>query len=205
MKKLTLALSLLALVAAGGWAVASEDTPASTAAIGSAAPAFSLQDSEGNTHSLEQYRGRIVVLEWTNPECPFVVRHYNERTMQTMAAAMGEQDVVWLSINSSHFINADKANEERAQFGTTYPTLLDASGTVGRAYGARTTPHMYVIDAEGVLRYMGAIDDDPRGNKEAGERVNYVQQAVDALRAGEAPPTTSTQAYGCTVKYEGVR
>jgi len=169
------------------------------AVVGEPAPAFTLQDETGATHSLEQYRGKIVVLEWTNPQCPFVVRHYNAGTMAGLAETAGD-DMVYLAVNSSHFNTPEDSAAWRAQHGLSYPTLQDAPGDTGRAYGARTTPHMYVIDAEGVLAYAGAIDDDARGSAES--PTNHVAAAVAALRAGERPDPSSTQPYGCTVKYE---
>lgn len=204
MKPFALLASALLVVAALS-ASAAADTPAATAAIGQPAPAFSLPDETGTTHTLEQYRGRIVVLEWTNPECPFVVRHYNERTMHNLINDFVGDQVVWLSIDSSHHRNAEMAAADKARFEMTPPVLLDTDGTVGRAYGARTTPHMYVIDAEGVLRYMGAIDDDARGRQSAEERTHYVRNALTAMRAGNQPDPSSTTPYGCSVKYEGVQ
>lgn len=171
----------------------------SGAVVGQPAPEFTLVDEAGNTHTLSQYRGRIVVLEWTNPECPFIERHYNANTIENIATAYPETVQV-LSINSTHDNTAEESQAWKAAQGFAYPTLLDADGTVGHLYGARTTPHMFVIDTEGVLQYAGAIDDDPRGNSDAPN--NYVTAAIDALLAGNAPSSTSTTPYGCTVKYE---
>lgn len=171
-----------------------------TAVVGQAAPDFTLTDSDGTSHTLSQYQGQTVVLEWTNPGCPFVVRHYNDGALPAFRASLGD-DVVWLSVNSTHAGHADAALIEGGNEGQTWPTLLDGDGAVGRAYGARTTPHMYVIDAEGTLAYAGAIDSDPRGSQDAAERTNYVQAAVTALAAGEPVPTSTTEPYGCSVKY----
>jgi hypothetical protein len=129
-----------------------------------------------------------------------VVRHYNDGALPAFRASLGD-DVVWLSVNSTHAGHADAALIEGGNEGQTWPTLLDGDGAVGRAYGARTTPHMYVIDAEGTLAYAGAIDSDPRGSQDAAERTNYVQAAVTALAAGEPVPTSTTEPYGCSVKY----
>lgn len=182
---------------------AAQEGSAARAVVGQPAPDFTLQDHEGRTHRLADYRGKIVVLEWTNPECPFVVRHYNARTMQRLAQTLAGDDFVWLSINSTHHNRVEQTLESIQTYGLPFPVLQDQSGDVGRLYGARTTPHMYVIDAQGVLRYAGAIDDDPRGRSENPD--NYVQRAVAALRAAQPVDPSSTQAYGCTVKYEGVR
>jgi peroxiredoxin len=171
----------------------------SQAVVGQPAPSFTLQDEEGTTHSLEQYRGKIVVLEWTNPQCPFIVRHYNAGTMANIASHAGD-DMVFFAVNSSHFNTAADSQAWKEQRSLTFPTLQDSSGDVGRLYGARTTPHMYVIDAEGVLAYAGAVDDDPRGGTT--EPTNHVLAAVTALRSGARPDPSSTQPYGCTVKYE---
>ena len=168
---------------------------------GEPAPDFELPDAAGEVHRLSEYRGKVVVLEWTNPTCPFVMRHYKEGTMKTLAAAYADTQVVWLAINTTHYNTVEQTRQwEKAQE-LSYPTLLDPDGTVGRLYNARTTPHMFVIDTRGVLRYDGAIDDDPRGRKEAGERTQYVKSALDAVLSGEGPTQATTRPYGCSVKY----
>jgi peroxiredoxin len=173
------------------------------AQVGAAAPAFSLEALDGTTHTLEQYKGKVVVLEWFNPECPIVVRHYRANTMKQLAARYKDQDVVWLAINSGADGvpgSSKERNQEAVEaWGIEYPVLLDPSGATGRLYDAKTTPHMYVIDREGVLRYAGAIDSDPRGKSE--QKTNYVAQALDAVLAGQQVPTATTNAYGCGVKY----
>ncbi len=181
----------------GAAEVQAQDAP--TAVVGEAAPDFTLVDETGASHTLSSYAGQTVVLEWLNPECPYVVRHYAADTMENLAATLGD-DVVWLSVNSSHFNTAEDSQAFKAAEGFAYPTLLDTDGTVGHLYGARTTPHMYVIDGEGVLAYSGAIDDNPRGSLDA--PTNYVAAAVAALAAGERPSPSSTEPYGCSVKYE---
>lgn len=174
---------------------------ADTAEVGKPAPAFTLKDEAGKEHSLAQYKGKIVVLEWTNPECPFVQRHYTAGTMQKTLAGFDAKKVVWLAVDSSASHTAANATAWKKEKGFSYPVLLDPSGTVGHAYGAKTTPHMYVIDEKGVLRYAGAIDDDPRGNKKEGT-TNYVKTAVDALLSGKPVPASTTESYGCSVKYK---
>jgi peroxiredoxin len=171
-----------------------------SAAVGAPAPDFTLTDENGKTHTLAQYKGKTVVLEWTNPDCPFVKRHAAKGTMPTLANAWAKRDVVWLAVNSTHSNTAEKSRAYRAEKALPYPTLQDASGTVGKLYGAKTTPHMFVIDEAGVLRYMGAIDDDPHGDGE--KPSSYVESALTAVTTGKAPASPSTKPYGCSVKYK---
>lgn len=192
---------LSALFAVGtvlAWAGAAS-AQVDVATVGQPAPDFTLPDEDGNSHSLSDLAGQIVVLEWTSSTCPYVQRHYNSGNMQQTAAALSEQGVVWLAIDSTHYNTPADTQAWKATQGFAYPTLQDPEGTVGYLYGARTTPHMYVIDAAGILRYEGAIDDNPRGRLE--NPTNYVRQAVQALLSGEEVPVTSTDPYGCTVKY----
>jgi len=174
---------------------------ADTAQVGKPAPSFTLKDEAGKEHSLAKYKGKIVVLEWTNPGCPFVQRHYTANTMQKTFGAYDPAKVVWLAVDSTASNAPDKSAAWKKEKGFTYPVLQDPSGKVGKEYGARTTPHMYVIDDKGVVRYAGAIDDDARGNKTA-DTTNYVKTAVDALLSGKDVPTSTTEAYGCSVKYK---
>lgn len=179
-------------------AAAAAQTP--TATVGKAAPDFELKDEAGKSHKLSDYKGKIVVLEWTSPECPYVVRHYDKDTMQTSWDKLGNDKVVWLAVDSSNFVTPESAAEWKGKEGFKYPVLQDAAGDVGKLYEAKTTPHMYVIDAEGTLRYAGAIDNDPRGKEE--KITNYVEEAVSALLEGKDVPTSNTQPYGCSVKYK---
>ncbi len=172
---------------------------AETPRVGSPAPAFALADEEGVTHDLTRYRGKTVVLEWTNPGCPYVKRHYRADTMEKLAVQY-QADVVWLAVNSTHSNTPEESRAWKQEQGFQYATLQDADGSVGRLYGATTTPDMFVIDPEGVLRYAGAIDDDPRGKSEAPD--NYVDGAIGALLAGNNPDPAKTRPYGCSVKYE---
>jgi peroxiredoxin len=173
---------------------------AADAEVGKPAPAFKLKDEAGKEHSLEQYKGKVVVLEWVNPECPFVQRHYQADTMQTTLKGFDAKKVVWLAVDSSAHHTPETAAAFKKEEALSYPVLLDTDGKVGKAFGAKTTPHMYVIDAEGVLRYAGAIDDDPRGKNE--KDTNYVKTAVDALLTGKPVPASTTAPYGCSVKYK---
>ena len=184
----------------GASPAASDAEGVALATVGEPAPDFRLRDSAGQSHRLADYRGKIVILEWTSPECPFVRRHYGHDTdMVHTASALRGGDVVWLAIDSSHFNTPAASEAWRAQHSIPYPVLQDSDGAVGRRYGARTTPHMYVIDPAGVLRYQGAIDSDPRGREDA--PTNYVRGAGEALRAGRPIPRAETAPYGCTVKY----
>jgi peroxiredoxin len=179
------------------------------AEVGQPAPEFRLTDIHGVVHSLAQYRGKIVVLEWVNPGCPVVRRHYDTGNMQKtqrMAVAAG---VVWLAINSGGpGAQGDLSDEAAAAWlkrndASAQAYCRDSDGKVGRLYGAKATPHMYVVDAAGRLAYMGAIDDKPNAwDAEATAAAkNYVLAAIKALQAGQPVEKPVTQAYGCAVKY----
>lgn len=170
-----------------------------SATIGAAAPGFSLPDASGKTVSLSDFAGKIVVLEWINPECPFVKRHADAKTMKTLADKYHGQ-VVWVGINSTHFMDSAANAKWIADRSLPYTVLDDHSGAVGRAYNAKTTPHMFVIDAAGKLVYAGAIDDDNGGTKGTGA-INYVDAALGELTAGKAVTVAETKPYGCSVKY----
>lgn len=163
------------------------------------APAFTLIDHTGKTHTLSDYLGKIVVLEWLNPECPFVIRHHEAKTMVTLADAYAGKGVVWLGINTTNTFDQAQNKAFAEKYSLPYPVLNDNTGKVGRLYDAKTTPHVFVIDKAGVLAYQGAIDDDPAGTK--AEKVNYVKLALDELLAGKTVSTAETKPYGCSVKY----
>lgn len=192
--------SLIALASTAFLGFAAPAFAAETAEVGKPAPAFTLKDEAGKEHSLAQYKGKLVVLEWTNPECPFVQRHYKADTMEKTLQGFDSKKVVWLTVDSSAHRTAEMAAAFKKEEGFTRPLLVDSGGEVGKAYGAKTTPHMYVIDEQGVLRYAGAIDDDPRGKSE--KPTNHVKAAVDALLSGKPVPNATTQPYGCSVKYK---
>jgi peroxiredoxin len=179
---------------------AKTEAAATAATVGQKAPDFSLVDQDGKKHNLAQYKGKTVVLEWTNPGCPFVKRHYSANTMETTSKAYADKGVVWLAINSTNTNTAADSKKFIAEEKLAYPTLLDTDGTVGKLYGAKTTPHMFVIDGTGVVRYAGAIDDDPAGKNKAPK--NLVAAALDAVVAGKAPAQSSSEPYGCSVKYK---
>jgi len=181
---------------------------ANAAGVGAPAPDFSLPDSNGKTHSLSEYKGKTVVLEWNNPECPFVKKHYSSGNIPKQQSAAIGDGVVWLVINSGAdgkqgHVDGTTANAFLAQYNAK-PTayLLDPDGKVGHAYGAKTTPHMYVIDRGGVLRYMGGIDSIPSTDKEdLAKATQYVPQALAELKAGKTVSVATSQPYGCGVKY----
>lgn len=175
---------------------------------GSAAPPFALVSTSGDTLHLADYAGRTVVLEWLNYDCPFVGKHYGGQAMQRLQTESADEGVVWLSVVSSapgeqgYFEPAAMDARTAREGGKQTAVLLDPKGTVGRAYGARTTPHMFVIDGDGAVVYNGAIDDQPSTDRATldGAR-NYVADALAAVREERAPETTRTQPYGCSVKY----
>jgi peroxiredoxin len=168
--------------------------------IGRSAPAFRAEDQEGRTVKLSDYTGKIVVLEWLNPECPFVRRHAEAGTMRDLAKRYREKGVVWIGVNTSRSSDAAANRAWALKNKLDYPILDDASSAIARAYGAKATPHMFVIDRGGKLAYGGAIDNDRDGEK-GDARVNYVGQALDELLAGRAVSVPETAAYGCPVKY----
>lgn len=178
------------------------------AVVGQPAPAFTLTGTDGQTHSLSEYAGKYVVLEWLNHDCPFVRKHYGGGNMQKLQKKWTAQNVVWLSINSSApgkqgNYPPEEANDLTKEKGAA-PTavLLDPDGTVGRAYGAKTTPHMYIVDPKGVLIYAGGIDDKPSTDPAdvAGAR-NHVDQALTEALAGKPVTVATSTPYGCSVKY----
>ena len=175
------------------------------AQLGKPAPDLELVDLDGKTVKLSDHAGKIVVLEWFNPDCPFVKRNHEQGTLKDLAKRVRDKGVVFLAINSGaagkqgHGKEANVAGRDR--YGIDYPILLDESGKVGKAYGATATPHMYVVDAKGVLVYAGAIDNAPDGDPDDGKLVDHVSQAIEDLSAGRAVATPETKAYGCGVKY----
>jgi peroxiredoxin len=197
MKYLSATVAVVAMLAVAFY-VHAEGT--GKAAIGSAVPQFSLQDQNGKTVSLSDFSGKTVVLEWVNPNCPFVQRHYRAKTMITLANDYAGKGVAWVAINST--FNADNAANSAwiEQNKLSYPILNDSSGQVGKAYGAKSTPDMFVIDKDGKLAYEGAIDNDPDGDK-GSDKINYVQKALNEILDGKPVSTSQTTSYGCSVKY----
>lgn len=194
------------------WGAVALPVGAQTAAVvGQTAPAFTATDTEGRAVKLADFKGRTVVLEWVNPGCPYVRKHYGAANMQaTQRAAVG-QGVVWLAVNSTardatdYLAPADMAAWMRSQNAAATATLMDVPGQVGRAYGARTTPHLYVINAQGTLVYAGAIDSKPTANPaDIKTATNHVTAALTQTLAGQPVRVPVTQAYGCSVKYSGL-
>ncbi|HRF09771.1 MAG TPA: redoxin domain-containing protein [Xanthobacteraceae bacterium] len=176
--------------------------------VGKEAPAFTARTADGKTIDLKSLRGKIVVLEWTNHECPYVRMHYNANNMQSTQKDATGQGVVWLQIISSppgkqgfvEGLEAIKVNTDRKAVPT--HTVLDPDGKVGRLYAAQTTPHMYVIDAKGTLVYKGGIDSIPSSRPDSlPKAVNYVRETLAALAANKPVPNPSTRPYGCTIHY----
>lgn len=170
---------------------------------GRAAPAFTLQSFDGKTVSLSDYKGKTVVLEWFNFECPFVQYHYNKaNTMIDLAGKYKDKNVVWLAINSTSHTTPQANREFADKHKLAYPILDDRSGQVGHAYGAKTTPHLFVIDPSGSIVYEGAIDNSPLGKTAGGqEPVNYVDNVLAALATDKDVSVSNTKSYGCSVKY----
>jgi peroxiredoxin len=194
---------LAAVVALGaastGWA---------EALVGQPAPDFTLSDAGGQPHALSQHRGAHVVLEWFNNECPFVRKHYDSGHMQRLQAAYTAKGVVWLTIASSapgkqgHVTPAQAQEVVRERQARQTALLLDPEGTVGRLYGAKTTPHMFIVGPDGALLYAGAIDDAPSADPaDLAGATNYVARALDEALAGAPVSIPRTDSYGCSVKY----
>lgn len=181
---------------------------AEVARLGEKAPDFTLTDTEGKEHRLSDYKGKFVIIEWFNPECPYVVHQHKEGTIKKVANKMDElEEVVWIAINSGapgkQGTGKEKNEKYRQEWQIKYPVLLDEAGKVGRMYQAKVTPHMYVINPEGMLMYHGAIDNAPMGRilGDSAEVMNYVQLAVDDIKAGRTVANAETKPYGCSVKY----
>ncbi len=197
--RILVGLALAGLISAGFYfrtpvarAANEGDAAAAKAALGEAAPDFTLKNEFGKEFKLSEFKGKVVVLEWLNPDCPVSKDHHVRKTMQDTYKKYAK-DVVWLGIDSTSGVQAEKERVYAAEMGMAYPILLDGDGKVGHSYGATNTPHMFVIDKQGKLVYMGAIDD--KGS------TNYVSDAVQALQKGETIAKPKTKAYGCSVKY----
>jgi len=170
-------------------------------AVGELAPGFALKDTNGKEHRLSDYKGKIVVLEWSNRRCPFCRRHAEAKTAEKVLAKFKGKSIVWIGIDSSKTCEEEapkiiawmKKNE------MTNLMLLDAAGVIGKLYGAKTTPHMFVIDSKGVIAYTGAMDDDAYGGAQTVR--NYVAEAIGALVRGSKVSTPTTKPYGCSIKY----
>lgn len=196
------------ILAVASVASASETEPT----IGAEAPVFSGTDSNGDAVDLAAFRGKKIILEWTNHDCPYVRKHYDDsqRNMQSLQKSAADAGAIWLSVVSSApgkqgHVTGEQANQLSESRGAS-PTavVLDPDGTIGRLYSAKTTPHMFIIDEAGVLQYMGAIDSKRSSNpSDIPASTNYVSQALGELVAGQAVTAPVTQPYGCSVKYSG--
>jgi len=205
-RKRILPLVLMLTMTSGAIFLRAQDKPPE---IGSPAPDFTLNCLGGNPHSLSDYKGKIIVLEWTNPNCPYVVRVYKtDKIIPDLQRKYKEKGVVWITINSTHpehkdYLPPEKLKEIYAEWQAAYTHyLMDPEGKVGRLYDAKTTPHIFIINSDGKLVYNGALDDDPRGQKSKDQKINYVELALEALLNGQEIATPLTKPYGCTVKYK---
>lgn len=187
---------------------ASEATGVVTAAVevGKLAPDFTLRDLDGNEITLSSFKGKTIVLEWFNPDCPFVRRSHTEGPLADLAAKATADGVVWLAINSGapgkQGTGLERNKEATAEYKMAHPVLLDESGEVGKLYGARTTPQMVAIDETFMVRYNGAIDNAPRGTPSEGGYRNHLAEALVDLAAKRAVRVSETKPYGCSVKYQ---
>lgn len=200
--------STIGLLCAAAILSAPAQPAAAQVRAGNPAPAFSLTDSNGRAVSLNDFKGKTVVLEWTNHQCPYVGKHYRGNNMQALQRKWTGQGVVWLSVISSApgeqgHVSPQEANKLTVERGAAPSAVLfDPTGKVGRAYGARTTPHMYVISGEGALVYLGGIDDQPSARLEDLKIAkNFVDQALTEIAQGKPVSVSSARAYGCSVKY----
>ena len=202
-----IALTAGAIITSTGTAVADE---AAAPAIGETAPAFTGTNSNGEEISLSDFDGKTVVLEWTNADCPFVKKHYDEsvKNMQSLQTGAAEDEVVWISVISSApgkqgHVDGVTANELTTSRGAAPAhVIIDETGEIGRAYDAKTTPHMFVIEGDQSLAYMGAIDSKKSANPaDIADSTNYVKAALESVATGADVETTSTKPYGCSVKY----
>ena len=193
------------LTLAASTALFAADSPA----VGTTAPDFSLTDSKGKTQSVSQYKGKYVVLEWFNTDCPFVKKHYGSGNMQKLQEEFTAKGVVWLSIDSSApgmegNLTAEQAEKKIAEWKTKQTALvLDPEGKAGRSYGAKNTPHMFVINPEGKIVYEGAIDSKATPNpSDIAGSTNYVKVALEESLSGKTVSNANTKPYGCSVKYK---
>ncbi len=173
------------------------------AVIGKPAPNFTLKDTDGNEVSLSDYSGKIVLLQWINKDCPVCRRVMDKGLTQKMLENIKglDENAVWLAIDTTHYMKAEDTAAYLKKHNMPGKGLMDPNGAVGRTYGAKTTPHLYVIDAKGVLRYSGAINDDRRGRNGTAAK-NYAVNAVQQIVAGEEVSPSTTRPYGCSVKYK---
>jgi peroxiredoxin len=183
-------------------------TAAAAVTAGQPAPAFKGTDVSGKPVSLADFKGKYVVLEWNNPNCPFVMKHYDSGNMQALQKRYGADNVAWISVNSTSDLHSDYMSPEKLaawfkqQNAAPVAVLMDTKGEIGRAYGAKVTPHMYIVDPKGTVIYAGAIDDKRSANPaDVKAATNYVAAALTDARSGKPVATATSSAYGCTIKY----
>ena len=200
---------LLAISIASAMALLGTSAAHSAATVGQKAPELTLKDTTGKTVRLSDFKGKHVVLEWVNPGCPFVRKHYDSANMQALQKETVGKGVVWLAVNSTDTTHGDYLAPAQLgrwmqdQKAAPSATLMDEDGDAGKAYGARTTPHMYIVNPQGTLVYAGGIDSIPSASQsDIKTATNYVRQAVGELSAGKPVSAPTTRAYGCSVKYK---
>jgi peroxiredoxin len=200
--------TLKILLAATLIAACGSTTAAAAPKIGEPAPEFTLQGADGKSYALSSFKGKHVILEWTNHECPFVKKHYDSGNMQSHQKELTAKGAVWLSVVSSApgkqgHVDAAKATElTQSRKASPTAVLLDPSGDVGRKYDAKTTPHMYIVAPDGKLVYMGGIDSIPSADKgDIAKATPYVKVALNEAMAGKPVSNASTKPYGCAIKY----
>lgn len=207
-RTMILAAGGVAALGAGAVAILGPRRAEASVRTGSQAPSFSVQDADGRTRTLEEFRGRLVILEWTNHGCPYVRKHYDAGAMQALQREATADGAVWLQVISSapgeqgHLDGPGARARVQTDNAAPTATLLDATGVMGRAYGARNTPHMFIIGPDGVLLYQGAIDDRPSARPSTLDGAhNYVRAALADISAGRPVATAETTPYGCSIKY----
>ena len=202
MNKILVMLLGLSLVTLPQLSRAADAAASHPLAIGATAPDFTLPDQNGKSVKLSDLRGHYVVVQWTNSECPFVKRHYKLNTTNNLVSKWAPKGVVFLAIDSSNFVTEASIKETVKEKKVNYQILDDSSGAVGREYGAKSTPHVFIIDKDGKVIYQGAMDNDPYGDKVGKDRVNYIEQALSEVSTGKPVSVATSQPYGCGVKYK---
>lgn len=200
--KLFAILGLSLAVAGAALAQDKKPAPSAGAKVGEAAPAWTAKDIKGKEWKSTDFANKIVVLEWVNTQCPVCKGAHKDGRVPAMVKELkNHKDVVFIGVNSTHNTTADQNAAALKDYGVEYPVLLDLDGKIGKAFGARTTPHVFVIDTKGVLRYQGALDNNEAGDKSGGALTNYALNAVKQIKAGETVSPETTKPYGCSVKY----
>lgn len=184
-----------------GRATIEKDLSIAALPSGKQAPDFALPDENGKIVKLSDFKGKYLVVQWTNANCPFIKRHYEANTINGLVSRWGKKDVAFVAIDSTKSVTSADLKEVAESKHVTYPLLNDAGGEVGKAYGAKSTPHVFILDKSGSIVYQGALDNDPDGDLETG-KINYVDQVLSELTAGKPVSVAETKSYGCSVKYK---